>query len=525
MPTDPLTILPRPRSVTTTPKCYRLPRTVRIAASEQASSALRPAVRILQDSGSVDHAIRVGDGDPADIRIDERPNATEAYELSVTERGIDIAGGIPGIRHAAQSLIALLAPEVLLAGSGAKPMLAHCEISDGPALAYRGVMIDVARHFMPLSWLRRLIRIAAFHKLNVVHLHLTDDQGWRMPIDTFPCLTEIGGQRRQTLVGAAPGTTYDGIAHGGAYTKAELRALVAYAANYGITLVPEIDLPGHMVAAIAAYPEWGNASEPLEVYPTWGISTDIINTRPATIEALKTILGEVMDVFDSPYIHLGGDEVPTTDWENSAEVAELMERESLPSVRHVQGWIMDQLVAHVRAAGRAVLAWDEAVDAGISREVTILGWRSPERVTAAIEAGYLTIACPQQHFYLDYQSSLDQAEPLGIGRGRGAFIDLEQLLAYELPSEAVGVQANLWTEYVTSPQRAEYQLLPRLAAVADIAWRGARARPADLAAALAVQEERYAALGWDYRPAAGPGQRWSTTLLAEPASGGGRDDA
>ncbi len=507
---DPFTVVPTPREVRDTGGVFAFPRTLRLAGDDRSLACLRPFVRALEDGEAIDAVLAVDDVAEASLHVVDTGAEDEGYVLSVGADGIRLEGGLAGLRHGAQTLLAMLPPGCLLPGSGEAAVLPCCDISDHPALSWRGLMIDTARHFMPMSWLRQVVRIAAFHKLNILHLHLTDDQGWRMPIEAFPRLTEIGGRRQQTLVGQAPGTEYDGIAHGGWYTKEELRALVAYATSYGITVVPEIDLPGHMVAAIAAYPEWGNAVEQLDVLTTWGISQEVINTRPETIAALKTILDEVMDVFPSTYIHLGGDEAPTRDWEASSEVAELMEREHLASPRAVQGWIMDQLVAHVRAAGRTVIAWDEAVDADISKETIIQGWRSPERVENAISRGYRTIVSPQQHYYLDYQYSLEPGEPQGIGLRRGASIDMEQLLAYEVPSAAMGVEAPLWAEYVKTPQRASYQLLPRLAGVAEVAWHGRTTPWADFAVSARVQEERYRALGWEHRPLTGPGPRWST---------------
>jgi len=511
---DPLTVVPTPHRISDAGGTFVVPSILQWVGDQRGFTALRPFVRALEDSGALTCVVKVDEQAGECLRIIDTGAEDEGYELSVSGDGVSVTGGLRGLRHAAQTLLGLLPPGCLSPGSGEDAVLPCCDITDRPALEWRGVMIDTARHFMPLSWLRKVVEIAAFHKLNVLHLHLTDDQGWRMPIDAFPRLTDVGGQRRETLVGQAPGTDYDGIAHGGWYSKDELRALVAYADSYGITVVPEIDLPGHMVAAIAAYPQWGNADEQLEVLTTWGISKDIINTRPETITALKVVLDEVMDVFPSQYIHLGGDEAPTRDWEDSCEVAALMEREGLASPRAVQGWIMDQLVVHVRAGGRTVVAWDEAVDADISLETVIQGWRSPNQVENAISRGYRTIASPQQHYYLDYQYSLEPGEPQGIGLRRGAHIDLERVLTYEVPGAAMGVESPLWSEYVKSPQRASYQLLPRLAGVAEVAWRGGATTMEAFEMSARAQEERYRALGWDHRPLDGPGPRWSTVPQA-----------
>ena len=522
-------VLPTPWQVQPLAGTVQIPSTLTVAGAEDACSALRPFLRALEDCGAVKDVRRVAPTSPAATDAFVRLALTEAscgpaedhepprtcYAIKVTEDGIEVSGSLDGLRYASQTLLSLLPPACLMPGSGAEALLQCCEIQDRPRFTWRGVMIDTVRHFMPIQWLRKVVQIAAFHKLNVLRLHLTDDQGWRMPIDAFPRLTTVAARRRATVAMPYPTEELDGIPHGGFYTKAELRALVAYAAQAGITVVPEIDLPGHMVAAITAYPEWGNSETPLEVRTTWGVSEDIINTRPETLAALKTILDEVMEVFPSSHIHIGGDEAPTRDWERSPEVAALMEREGIKDVRGVQGWIMDDLVAHIQARGRTAIAWDEAIDADIDKGVVIQAWRGPEKVDLALERGYATIASPQQHFYLDYQHSLDPAEPSGMGRWHDQCVSLRDVYAYDPPSGILGIEAPLWAEFVETPERASYQLLPRLAGVAEKAWCGSRVSAAEFMEALETQELRYRALGWEHRPLDGPGIRWSMEFPAE----------
>ena len=556
----PSSVLPTPAHIRVDEGTVVVPLMVTVAGAPEALEAMRPFLRGLEDCGAVkrvrsvgpdaadsdkgyasDHAtaafLRVslddrgcepcGDDSVADDPPDGERGIPKSpvqalgcacYDLRVTAEGIEVSGTLGGLRAAAQTLLSLLPPACLMPGSaqgsGAQALLRRCQIQDRPRHVWRGVMIDTVRHFMPIGWLRQLVRIAAFHKLNVVRLHLTDDQGWRVPIEAFPRLTTVSSRRRETVGMPYPTEEHDGIPHGGFYTKDELRALVAYAAQFGITVVPEIDLPGHMVAAIAAYPQWGNTDQsnsetPLEVRTTWGVSEDIINTRPETLAALKTILDEVMEIFPSAFIHIGGDEAPTRDWENSEEVAALMEREGIATVREVQGWIMDDLVDYLQEQGRTVIAWDEAMDAGIDTDVVIQAWRDPDKVEVALASGYRTIASPQQHFYLDYQHSLDPAEPPGIGGWRGQYLSMEKLYAYDPPEGILGIEAPLWTEFVKTPQRASFQLLPRLAGVAEKAWCGSRVPEGEFMEALQTQEMRYCALGWDHRPLSGPGIRWS----------------
>lgn len=515
-------ILPTPKEIETVSGRLVLPIEVSVSGSARSVQALRPFLYTLENAGHIVAPIELKNPtDRAFIRVhmtgDIAPHPdhnaeAEAYEIAIDGTGIEVRGSYLGIVCAAQTLRQLLPPEALRPGSRGDIAMPFVQLRDHPYYSWRAVMLDVSRHFFPVTLLRRLVDLAAFHKLNILHLHLTDDQGWRMPIDAFPRLTEIGAVRRETVVGELPSDVFDGVPHGGHYTKGELHDLVTYARDLGVTIIPEIDLPGHMVAAIAAYPQWGNTDEPVEVMTTWGISERIINTRAETIKALETILDEVMEVFDSPYIHLGGDEVPPSEWEDSPEVQELIKAENLPSLRAVQGWIMDQLVEHVEEAGRTVVAWDEAVEANIDKSAVIVGWRSPQAVKAALAAGYRTVAAPQQHFYLDYQHSDSEDEPQGIGRKYGAYTDIDKVLDYLPPEGLIGIEAPLWTEYVSEWRRAEYQYFPRLAAVAERAWNGPRVAKDQFMEDLEEQLRRYHALGVDYRPLDGPGISWKRTF-------------
>ncbi|WP_296135979.1 beta-N-acetylhexosaminidase [uncultured Tessaracoccus sp.] len=500
-------VIPLPRAWSATGGELAVPPELTVAGDDEALVAARPFVRALEDCGAVTAVARADDGF---LRLVTEASDDESYRITVDD-GVELRGGPQGLRWGAQTLRAMLPAACLMPGSGARAVLPRGVLRDAPAHPWRGLLIDVARHWMPVTWLRRVVDIAAFHKLNRLHLHLTDDQGWRMPVAAYARLTTVGARRRETLVGPAPGDRYDGVPHGGAYTRAELEALVAHAREQGVTIVPEIDLPGHMVAAIAAYPEWGNHPDPVEVMTTWGISSTIINTRPGTLDALRTILDEVMDVFDSPWIHLGGDEVPTTEWEASLEVARLMEREGIDEVRGVQGWIMDQLLDHVRRAGRTPVVWGEAMDAGITGDVVVQAWTEPSQVERALARGHRTVASPQQHWYLNWSAAQGDDEPLGFGVGKGLATSVEDAWAYRVPDGLHGVEGALWAEYVTTPEEASYHLLPRLAVVAERAWAGNADDWAGFRRRLEAQVRRYEQLGWDHRPLTGPGPRWSRT--------------
>lgn len=489
---------------------------IHVAADEEAILAIRPLLRHLEDG--LGSRIRRQPVDEPDIVVTRRHSGDESYTVDVSPDGIAVEGDIAGLRHAAQTLRALLPAASFR--RGAAPTTANVpfvRIEDAPAYSWRGLMIDVSRHIMPFPWLLRLVEVMAFHKLNTLHLHLTDDQGWRMPVDALPRLTEIGAHRRETLVGGRYSSQYDGTPYGGHYTKEQLRELVAFAGQHGITVVPEIDMPGHMLAAIASYPQWGNTGAQLEVLTRWAMSHNVMNIEESTLRDLTTVLDEVMDVFSSPWIHLGGDECPRAEWRDSARIAELMAERGIADLDGVQTWIMRRLADHVRAAGRTPLCWDEALSADLGSDVGIMAWRNEDTAIEALRGGHPTIVSNQQYLYFDFKQSFDPDEPLGPEPDDFFMTPWEQVHAYrplkgaDVPTP-LGIQAQLWTEFVESSEKAEYQLLPRLAAFAELAWTGGSADDDEaFRARLQDQLGRYEAMGLHYRPLDGPGARWSAT--------------
>ncbi|NUR96773.1 MAG: family 20 glycosylhydrolase [Kribbellaceae bacterium] len=438
----------------------------------------------------------------------ENLDATE-YRIDISTDGARLtAGSEDALRHAETTYSQLVeAAEDAGDGKVAVP-LAH--VADAPRFGWRGMMLDVARHFMPKEFVLKVIDVLALHRLNVLHFHLTDDQGWRVEIEAYPRLTEVGAWREHTMVGKmSHGQTefsYDGKRHGGFYTKDELREIVAYAAERGITVVPEIDLPGHMQAAIAAYPELGNhPDQQLTVRPYWGISEDVLNVNDATVEFVKTVLREVLDIFPSPYVHLGGDECPSVQWGESEAAQKRQAELGLDEPGQLQGWFTAQVAEVLAEEGRRLVGWDEMVETDCPKDAVIMAWRSAERGVVAAKAGHQVVMAPCESVYFDYYQGDPATEPLAIGGDT----PLQKVYDFEVVpaalSEAereliIGTQCQIWTEYMEGPEQVGYMLLPRLSAFAERAWGSPKTSYDEFLGRLRPHLGRIEKLGVNYRP-------------------------
>ncbi|MFI6938274.1 beta-N-acetylhexosaminidase [Streptomyces sp. NPDC050418] len=342
------------------------------------------------------------------------------------------------------------------------------QISDAPRFAWRGAMLDVARHFQPIGYVRDVVDRIAAYKLNVLHLHLTDDQGWRMPVDAYPRLTEVGSVRAQT--------EGDGIPHGGHYSKAELRDLVRYAAARGVRVMPEIEMPGHVRAALAAYPQLGNRPERRHaVWERWGICENTLGVHDEVFTFVRAVLDEVVDVFDSPYIHIGGDECPTVEWEESPRAVAVAAAAGL-SAKELGAWFLRRAGAFLIEQGRTPVCWAEPDATALPPEFVVMPWRDAGHGLDAARRGHRVVMTPHRATYLDYPQSDAAHEPAGQP---GAPVTLEDVYSGEpapadWPAEesarVLGTQAQLWTEYAATPSQIDYLLFPRLAALAEVAW-------------------------------------------------------
>ncbi|RII20395.1 Beta-hexosaminidase [Streptomyces sp. YIM 130001] len=450
----------------------------------------------------------------------------EGYGLTISPNGVLLRAARPdGLLRGIQTIRQLLPPEALSATPrrGITWQLPCAEITDVPRHSWRGVMLDVARHFQPASYVRHYVDLLAFHKLNVLQLHLTDDQGWRMPVAAYPKLTEVGGHRARSMVGPAGSTTYDGVPHGGSYTRDELAGIVAYAAERGVTVVPEIEMPGHVRSALAAYPALGNDPDrALDVWTEWGVCDTTLGVHDAALDFCRTVLDEVMDVFPSPYVHIGGDECPTGEWERSPSAQERMATERLAGTKELHGWFMGRIGEHLLARGRSPVGWAET-GTELPPGFTVMTWRDPAHGRAAARRGHQVVMAHYLATYLDYAQSADPGEPPGQP---GAVVDLRAVHAHDPapndwdPGEAaqiLGAQAQLWTEFVPGPEQIEYQSFPRLCALADRSWTGETSWSRDFLPRLHVHTARLDALGVHHRPLI-PSRlnRYATTPTAPP---------
>ena len=409
----------------------------------------------------------------------------EGYVLTAGPDGVSIVGGsAAGVFYGRQTLR-------VFQGAG--------RIEDAPRFGWRGVMLDVARHFMPVWDVLRFVDLAAFHKLNVLHLHLTDDQGWRFEVPGWPRLTSVGAWRATTMRGARQHGQYDGEPHGGFYTEGDLRRIVAYAAERHVTVVPEVDMPGHMQAAIAAYPVLGNGYHG-PVRSSWGISTHVLNMSAPTLAFCREVLAHVCSIFPSELIGIGGDECPSDEWAADPSLAD-------PGA--VQARFTGEMAAFLAGLGRRVYGWDELLARGAPPSAVIAAWRGPAPTVAAARAGLDVVACPDLSCYLDYRQSDDPGEPTPVG----TLLTLQDVYAFDpVPpgltaaevSHVLGGQANVWTEHMESARRVDYMTYPRLCAFAETVWSSADRDFADFSARLEQHLPHLDALGVNYRPLSGP---------------------
>jgi hexosaminidase len=424
---------------------------------------------------------------------------------------VTIAGAtVTGVFYGAQTLRQLLPAEIFSKAPLRRSWdIQAVVIEDAPRFPWRGVMLDTARHFFPKEQVCKLIDLLALHKLNRLHLHLTDDQGWRVEIKQYPKLTGVGAWRNETLVGHArhPRGT-DGTPYGGFYTQDELRALVAYAAARQITVVPEIEMPGHAQAAIAAYPELGTTGEQVSVGTGWGIFPHLFAPTAHAVRFLQEVLSEVLDLFPDPYIHLGGDEAIKDQWRASPEVQTLMQELGVQDEEALQHWFLSQMEAFLARHGRRLVGWDELLEGGLPEEAIVMSWRGTAGGIAAAHAHHDAIMVPTTHCYLDYYQSSEPGEPLAIG----GFLPLETVYAFDpIPAELsgeeaahiLGTQAMLWSEYIPTLEHLEYMAFPRTAALAEVAWTAPEYRDfADFARRLDVHAPRLHHLHVNFRPLA-----------------------
>lgn len=486
-------IVPLPLNVEVKDGQFLVGKKVSISAPEQLQNEARFLAEYLHlQTGTKATLNSKGD---IQLSIDSTIAHSEGYHIESTPTHIKVSGQTPaGVFYGLQTLRQMLVEPK----AGTWTILAG-NITDEPRFAYRGMHLDVGRHLFPVEFIKKYIDLIALHKMNRFHWHLTEDQGWRIEIKQYPKLTEVGAWRKETAIkknfpGAYQGATYkgDGTPYGGFYTQEEAREIVQYAADRHITVIPEIDMPGHMLAALAAYPELGNGTGPYEVATYWGVFDQILAPKEETFQFIENVLSEIIDIFPSEYIHIGGDEAPKKEWKNSAQAQALIKKlgytdDQKPNTRDgkkhtkeekLQSYFIQRVEKFLNSQGRQIIGWDEILEGGLAPNATVMSWRGVEGGIAAAKMGHKAIMTPGGYCYFDhYQDSVEakQQEPFAIGglttvERTYSFEPIPVDFTPELASLIWGVQANLWTEYIPTTEYAEYMALPRMTALSEVQW-------------------------------------------------------
>lgn len=498
-----ITIVPRPVSVQELQGVFRLSSATVITAEPDA----RPMALQFRDQLSSEFGVSARFSakpvrkNSISFALD-KSMPEEGYKLKIEPDGITITGRPAGLFYGTQSLLQLLPP------AGKAPYsVPAVEIQDQPRFPYRGVHLDTGRHMFPVDFLKRYIDLAARYKLNRFHWHLTEDQGWRIEIKKYPRLTEIGARRRETIVGHADRSDkYDGTFYGGFYTQDQVRDVVAYAASRFITVIPEIEMPGHAQAALASYPQFACTAGPFEVATTWGVFKDVFCPKEETFAFLEEVLTEVMGLFPSKYIHIGGDECPKDRWKESPITQGIMKREGLKDEQELQSYFIRRIEKFINSKGRRIIGWDEILEGGLAPDATVMSWRGEEGGIAAAKQHHNVVMTPTDYVYLDYYQGPPEKEPLAIGGNLTlanvySYNPLPAALSADDQKYIQGAQANVWTEYMKEPRDVEYMVFPRLLALAEVVWTPQETRNYDeFLTRVPAQLERLKKDGVNFRP-------------------------
>lgn len=464
------------------------------------------------------------------LKLDENIENEEGYELVVAYNKIIISGkSAKGVFYAIQTLRQLM-PPTIESGTTLETELSipAVVIKDEPRFAYRGMMLDVSRHFFPVSFVKKYIDLIALHKMNTLHWHLTEDQAWRIEIKKYPRLTEVGAFRNGTIIGHHPGTANDQEVYGGFYTQEEVKDIVAYASKQHVTIIPEIEMPGHGAAAIAAYPYLSCfPEEPTTVFndmmsdkgrelqksgthkivqETWGVMDDVFcGGKESTFAFLQDVLDEVIPLFPSKYVHIGGDESPKANWERCPNCQARIKKEKLSDEHELQSYFVQRMEKYINGKGKQIIGWDEILEGGLAPNATVMSWRGEKGGIEAAQQHHDVIMTPTTYNYFDYYQSEDtDNEPLAIG----GFLPLEKVYSYNpIPDEldkeeesfVLGAQGNVWTEYMKTEDQVEYMTFPRMTALSEVVWSPQESRSwEDFKERLEHLAKRYDVLDIDY---------------------------
>jgi len=514
-------VIPNPVSMEVREGVFRLNKNTRIVyehGAHGAESVAEYVASVLRPSTGYAFSVVAGPGDETAVdnavllstRTADKKLGNEGYELEVTAKKIVISAPQPaGLFYGVQTLRQMLPVEIFNDAEvkNVDWTVPCSKVTDYPRFRWRGMHLDVARHFFPKEFVKKYIDLIALHKMNSFHWHLTEDQGWRIEIKRYPKLTEIGAWRKETLVGHLddPPHTFDGKVHGGFYAQDEIRDIVEYARQRHVNIVPEIEMPGHSQAAIAAYPELGNTGRQLPVCTIWGVNENVYNVNEPTIEFLQNVLTEVLDLFPGKFIHVGGDEVPKVQWQESPQAQARIKELGLKDEHELQSYFIGRMDKFLTSKGRRLIGWDEILEGGLAEGATVMSWRGVDGGVTAARAGHDVVMAPYESTYFDYYQADPENEPLAIG----GMLPLKNVYAYEpIPEEltgdeaahVLGAQGQVWTEYISTPEKAEYMAFPRACALSEVVWTPqSRKDFDDFRARLTTHVKRLDALGVNYR--------------------------
>ncbi|HET7217064.1 MAG TPA: beta-N-acetylhexosaminidase [Vicinamibacterales bacterium] len=513
-----IAVVPLPTTLTPGSGAFTLTASTPIVADAAFRAQAKQLAHILAPATGFDLDVRTGTAPKtAHIAVSRQKQLAaslgdEGYQLEVSPKGIAIRAAEPaGAFYAVQTLRQLLPPAIFRESvvKGAAWDVPAVTIEDRPRFRWRGAHLDVSRHFQPKEFVKKYIDLLALHKMNRFHWHLTDDQGWRLEVKQYPKLTQVAAWRKETLVGRYRelGREFDGRRHGGFYTQDDVREIVAYAADRFITVVPEIEMPGHSQAIIAAYPDLGSTDQPVDVGTVWGIQPYLLNVEPATITFIQNVLTEVMDLFPSPWIHVGGDEAVKTQWKANLRIQTRMKEFGVKTEEELQSWFIRQMDTFLTSKGRRLIGWDEILEGGLAENATVMSWRGLEGAIAAARTGHDAVLTPTSHTYFDYYQVKDrEKEPLAIG----GFLPLDKVYTWEpMPEDletaaqkhVLGIQGQVWTEYLPDPKAVEYMAFPRMIALAEVAWTPtAQRRYDEFLGRLKTHLQRLQILDVNFRP-------------------------
>ena len=480
-------VVPQPASLQRTEGSFRIDRNVPVYVDIADSAILRTVGFLnerLQKAAGFSLDVISGDDplhhrDEGAILVLDAGLMKEAYNLDVTPKGIVIEyGSGAGVFYAIQTLFQLL-PEAIFADSvqrGVRWEVPCCSIEDSPRFPYRGMHLDCCLHFFDIPFLKRYIDLMALHKVNRFHWHLTEDQGWRIEIKKYPLLTEKGQWRKETVVGSLYSGIYDGKPHGGFYTQEEARDLIKYAAERYVTIIPEIEIPGHSLAAISCYPELSCGLEDhYETATRWGIFKQVYCPKEETFKFLEDVFDEIIELFPSELIHIGGDECPKASWKKCPHCQALIRKLGLKDEYELQSWFIQRMEKYINAKGRQIIGWDEILEGGLAPNAKVMSWLGEEGGIKAAQQHHEVVMSPYPKYYLDYWQGDPDSEPLAMGGPTllRTMYEYEPVPAVLTPEERryiIGVEGCVWTEYMPTPARVEYMAWPRMCAIAEAGW-------------------------------------------------------